>query len=195
MSHNIETAIYPEDVNRDKVQREWDTHAAIEGRQEGCTGLHGKIRWLNVPPLEDEEAAEAYIESVDRGWYDQIAVRFKQYERLTPSKRHQALAAKVRELLDKYNHLERTLHYKDAKAQFIGCRHCGSKIAKAYLDTNMCPVCGKDLRPESVLDAISNARARWDKACADLKAEEKKMMAKQTSKAKICWLVKIEYHT
>lgn len=52
-----------------------------------------------------------------------------------------------------------------------------------------------DLRPESTLQLIENAKENAEKAGKDFKAEEKKLQQKIKSKAKLKWFVKIEYHT
>lgn len=86
-------------------------------------------------------------------------------------------------------------HFKDAKAEYIGCRHCGSKIARKHLRNNNCPVCGADLRPESTLKAIASAYDSYNKANNRLQEEIKKENAKKRDKAEIRWLVKVEYHS
>ena len=47
MGHNIHYATYPENINKQVVQYEWDEYAAHEDWQEGCSGLPGKIRWID----------------------------------------------------------------------------------------------------------------------------------------------------
>lgn len=43
MSHNVNYSVYAENVNKDRVQAEWDAVARVEGRGEGVSGLPGKI--------------------------------------------------------------------------------------------------------------------------------------------------------
>lgn len=38
MGHNIMHEVYPENVDRNKVQRDWDNYAAHADREEGCGG-------------------------------------------------------------------------------------------------------------------------------------------------------------
>ena len=68
MGHNIHYATYPENVNKKIVQNEWDEYAAHEDWQEGCSGLPGKIRWLDHV-CDTPEEAEEYISSHDKGNY------------------------------------------------------------------------------------------------------------------------------
>ena len=77
MSHSIEYGIYKEDVNKKKVQADWDNFVRIADREEGASGLPGAIRWNDgVTPLDSKSDAERWIDEHDGGWYDQIAVRF-----------------------------------------------------------------------------------------------------------------------
>lgn len=81
--------------------------------------------------------------------------------------------------------------YTDAKAEYIGCKNCGSKIARKYLRRNFCPVCNADLRPETTLNRIAALKEKADKSSDTLKAE----LTKQAMKAKnVRWKIKIEFH-
>ena len=76
MGHNIHFAEYSENVNKKQVQAEWDDYAAKEDWQEGSSGLGSDIRWIDHI-CESREEAEEYIRSHDKGWYDQLAVKFR----------------------------------------------------------------------------------------------------------------------
>lgn len=76
MSHEVRYGIYDENVDKGYVQSYWDEYVSHEDWQEGCTGLHKKIRWIDHICDTDEEAT-AYIEQHDSGWYDQLAVKFR----------------------------------------------------------------------------------------------------------------------
>lgn len=197
MGHNIHHSTYPENVNKKAVQAEWDEYAMHEDWQEGCSGLNADIRWIDYI-CQSYEEAEEYIEQHDKGWYDQLAVKYKDFPELTKSKTYEILEERANRLQKRYIELRDKIHYQGCKSEFISCKSCGSKLASKYFNTrlnNTCPVCLADLRPKSTLDAISVAKKNAEKANADLKAELKKMKIKQDKKAKIRWLVKIEYHT
>ena len=68
MSHNIKMSVYPENVNRTKVQSEWDNYVRMEDWQEGASGLPGKIRWIENTVLNSKEDAEEFINKNDNGW-------------------------------------------------------------------------------------------------------------------------------
>ena len=48
MSHEVRYGIYDENVDKGYVQSYWDEYASHEDWQEGCTGLHKKIRWIDI---------------------------------------------------------------------------------------------------------------------------------------------------
>ena len=72
----------------------------------------------------------------------------------------------------------------------MGCKSCGSKLSRVHIKTNRCPVCGADLRPQTMQKAVEAARAKWNRAQDAYNA-----YVKAHSKSKVMWLVKIEYHT
>lgn len=192
MGHNIRMTTYPEDVDKKAVQAEWDEYASHEDWQEGCSGLAQPIRWES-PICESYEEAEKYIEAHDRGWYDQLAVRYRDVDRsVKHTKTYEVKAERAGRLRARYNEVQYAIHYAGVKSKFISCRSCESKIASTYIRSNNCPVCGKDLRPESALAIIANAKKAAEKAEKEF-AEE---VAKEKKKSSVIrWLVKIEYHT
>ena len=137
---------------------------------------------------DTEADARDYIKSVDKGWYDQIAVRFRVPVETAKTKdlRNRLMAAR-----EKAREADAVVHFVNAKAAFISCPHCKSKIAQPYIKTNFCPVCHADLRPASALEKAQKAIQK----CRDL--EEKLQQAERDAakKGAIKWLVKIEYHT
>lgn len=188
--HNIEYFTYDENVKRDWVQKKLDHFVSCETYQEGGHGLGQNIRWLeSVGVCENYDEAEQCIKDHDRKWYDQLAVRYYEPARGFTDKRVEELRAKERAACDAY-HAKDCVWANGLKAGFVGCRHCGSKIRRELLRTNRCPVCTKDLRPDTVLKAVQTAKERWEKAGKTVDEYINKH-AKKTVK----WLVKIEYHT
>ena len=190
MSHNVEMYSYPEKVNRDKVKRELDNYVAHADWQEGCSGLCRDIRWMDAyAPLPDREAAQRFIEEHDRGSYDQLAVRYYAALPFTDSKR-KLLEQRQKEAYAEWEKRDDAVYPKTLKSAYLGCKGCGSRLSTKHLRGNKCPVCGKDLRPESTLKSIAAAKARWERAGALLQQHIQTHARKE-----ICWLVKIEYHT
>lgn len=189
--HNIEYFSYEENIKRDWVQQKLDHYVAQEDWKEGCKGLARPIRWLEDGGIcEDADAAEAFITAHDRGNYDQLAVRY--YFHIDPkdSKALQALKDRHFRAFQRWKDMQTELWASGLKADYVGCRACGSKLKRELLKTNSCPVCHCDMRPNSLLDAIKRAKeaaGKADKAVAEY--------VKKHGTKKVSWLVKIEYHT
>lgn len=146
--------------------------------------------------FDTEEEAYEFIERKDYS-YAQIAVRFKDYSNIkTPAK-----VTKARDALKKaekdYWDAAGKFHFANHKAAFIGCPYCGSKISSEHFKPkrrNACPVCGKDMRPQTTLNTIDNKK----KKVADLKKKlavtEREWKKASVKKGEVCWLVKVECH-
>lgn len=192
MSHNIHHATYPENVNKAKVQHEWDEYARHEDWQEGCSGLGQNIRWLN-PICESEEKAYEFLGNNDRGWYDQLAVRYKEYPRAKPTKEVDDLKRRLKEGRERITKINEQAAIQNRTSAKIGCPKCESQLALKYLRGQTCPLCGTDLRSPTNLDRLNKARQNVRDLEEKLKAAEEKEARKL--KPEIRWLVKIEYHT
>ena len=105
--------------------------------------------------------------------------------------------AKIKELKQKssdvyaeYQRRDRLLYSQVVTSAFIGCKNCGSRLARKYLCANSCPVCHAELRPEHMLKSISSAKNKWDRT-----QREVNEYIRKKGKKEVKWLVKIEYHT
>lgn len=192
--HNIYKTVYPENVNKAEVQAEWDETAAREDWGEGSAGLYSCIRWIDTV-CETKAEAEAYIKAHDYS-YAQLAVKFKEPAAPVKSAKLDELSAKYTEVEKEYRARLNKVHYEGVKSAYISCQCCGSRINSQYFGRtvkNACPVCGKDLRPASTMEAIERLGVKLNALRDKYQAEYNKLAAK--AKQKICWLVKIEYHT
>lgn len=203
MSHEVRYEIYDENVDKQWVQSYWDEYVSHEDWQEGCTGLHKKIRWIDHICDTDEEAA-AYIEQHDSGWYDQLAVKFRDSSSIP---KNSATKEKLEEQIASYKvkkeEYDKSHSIATQKAAFISCPYCKSKLAKDYLISNRtrprleaCPVCNaNDIRAEYIHRRLKAFQDRIDKWQTELNEENRRLAKKVASRAKVKWLVKIEYHT
>ena len=190
MAHNVEYRDYPENCDRNKVKKELDSYVAHVDWQEGCRGLYNSIRWLDtIPEQSNLDAAHEVIEKLDRGDYDNLAVRYYAYERLPAGKTAEYDAA-VKAAEDAYALRARVIYPQTLQAQFVGCKQCGSKLARMYLRTNNCPVCHADMRPEHILKAIAAAKNKVTAA-----AQKRYEYVCKHAPKNVRWLVKFEYHT
>lgn len=195
MSHEIRYATYPENVNRKGVKRDWDIVVQHENYQEGASELPSDIRWIEDIILNSEEEAKEYIDTHDKGWYDQLAVRFKEIK-IKKSKKQTELENKISELTKEFNKRNSIPYATTVKSEYIGCKSCGSKLASKYIqNTNKCPLCHNDLRSLTTLSSLGKLTAKISDNKKILKEEEKKLAKQQEKNAVIKWLVKVEFHT
>lgn len=190
--HNIERYTYPENCNKKKVESELSTHVAHQTYQEGGHGLDSPIRWLNMEPLPDYDAAVAAIESHDRGWYDQLAVRYRELPKNVSNKKIEELKNKAAEVYQTLMQLDKKVAVKDFKAQLVTCKKCGSKLNKDFLNSNFCPLCRTDMRSDTTQKRLAALRQKHQELLDAIRTEKAALAAK---KGEVKWLVKIEYHT
>lgn len=199
MGHCIHYATYGEKVDKAQVQSYWDEYASHEDWREGCSGLPGKIRWIEHTCKSKEEAKE-YIEVHDNGCYDQLAVKFRDTGAINKTS---ALKEKLLKLIDTYERKKKAYDEEHSvqkqKASFISCPLCKSKLSREYLgklcNPNGCPVCRRsDIRAEYITHQINEFQVKIDKWREQLKVEESRLAEKNLNKAKVEWLVKVEYH-
>lgn len=189
MGHNVEHFFYPKNVDKVKVQKELDNYVAHQDWQEGCTGLYKHIRWLPDVICKNEDEAYEVIKRKDDGWYDQLAVLFYNTHEVEDDKMRE-LNKKRNEAMFEYQDRDRKLYAETVKAQFIGCKKCGSRLARSFLKSNNCPVCRTELRPEHMMKSISSAKNKLDRAQRAMDEYRERH-----GKKELMWLVKIEYHT
>lgn len=198
--HNIHHAIYPENVDKKSVQKYWDHYAAMEDWQEGCFSLSSNIRWLDIV-CDSLKDAEDYIESHDRGSYDQLAVKFIDFD---ATKTTSSIKDRLLKQIDSYREKKKDFNAAHSisklKAEYISCPNCKSRLCRAYLikrsNYHICPVCNhKDIRADYIPKQLQSYQEKIDAWQKQLASEEKKLAKKIASRAKIKWLVKIEYHT
>lgn len=182
--HNIEYFDYKENVDQRKVANKVANYIEENGEYGG-----EGVRWCRETICADRDEAEKWISSHDKGWYDQLAVRY--YHAIpTKTKKLEELDQKIQEAYKVYNEKDRAVYVKTRTSEFIGCGNCKSRLASKLLNGNFCPVCRADLRPETTLKSIAAAKNKWETA-----QKTRKEYINTHSKKEICWLVKIEYHT
>lgn len=198
MSHRIVMDDFKYNCNKKSIEADYNSAARVAGRMEGSSGLGSPIKWNDLAtPCENREAAEDWINKHDRGNYDQIAVT---YYDIDP---HKLSSAKLRSLEErekkeysKMNALANPIYAKTHSAAFIGCKHCGSKLNSEFVSTNKCPLCGNDLRPESLLDKIKQQKAKIRELQLEGNKERDKLWKKAMKKKETCvrWMIKVEWH-
>jgi hypothetical protein len=192
--HNVQYLTYAEDVDKKKVQLDGDRIAREEDWQEGCNGLGGTIQWIDQVVDSSNKAVDFLDKRASGRWYPQLAVKFKKPDRdvLKNNKKLQGLYAKRIEASKRFSELDTAAHFANAKAAFISCPNCQSKISHSFLSGNHCPVCRADMRPASKKDQIQKAKEKVESLDKLIETTEEKIAKKH---GKTMWMVRIEYHT
>lgn len=194
MSHNIEYYSYPVTKKQTAIESELQAYARKATWQEGGGGLYRSIRWHDET-CDDYESAKDFLSRHDKGWYDQLAVKFRHFDKPISSKRLSDLKAKESETRQKLRDLESKVAFTEFKSQYISCKKCGSKLNKDYIKKNFCALCGHDMRSDTTKNAIARLTEKVKSLEKDVREEEKKLAVKRAKEAQVYWLVKIEYHT
>ena len=199
MSCNIEFRTYKDDpkLNRRGIEAELNAYVAAADYLEGASGLPQRLRWLdNVQPFATEDEAQSYIEEKygDRDKYACVAVRF--YEAATDAlkadKQYMELLAKRNALKQKRDKLANVVYIKTLKSKTVTCKECGCGIPTARWNSNFCPVCRTDLRPETLKKTLAKD---WETITQlDERIVERRGVIAKKGK-KVSWLVRFGYHT
>ena len=191
MSHNIEHRTYTERKSTKAITDEINSYVRQATWREGGHGLDGGIRFIDKV-MPDYDSAMTFLEQNDKGWYDCLAVKYKEMPRGKSTKKLEELKEKLKVAYNDYETLNNHVAAKDFKSEFVGCKNCGSKINREYIRSNNCPVCRADMRSDTTQKRLEAMRAKVNRLRNDIKDEEKRLAEKH---GQICWLVKFEYHT
>ena len=191
MGHEIRHLEYAESTDKKVISADANKIAVRDGDYH--SGLNSPIRFLD-PICEDRERAYEYIQSHDRGWYDQLAVRFRVYPKCEPTKTLLTLKEREQKEREKRVAYEIAHSVSSFKVEYIGCPHCGSKLKRTLLRSNSCPLCHTELRSKTTMDTLKRYEDNIKSLSKQILEEERKINKKNEKKAKVMWLVKIEYH-
>ena len=192
MSHNVEYHTYPENCDKSKVENEINKYVSHCTYAEGGGGLPSAIRWNDNKIYANRDEAEEAISKMDDGWYNQIAVKFKELPRDVTSAKFESLYNKKVEVVKKARTLNSEVQVKSMKSQYVSCKKCGSKLNKDFLKTNYCPLCQNDMRSDTIKNKLDTYKVKLIDLDKQLSEEYKRLTEK---KGEVKWLVKIEYHT
>ena len=194
MSHNIDYWNEPENVNKKAFADDIDNYVRQHTRGEGGHGLSDPIRWLDHVCNNREDAMD-YIKRHDKGWYDQLAVKYYDYPKLEPTKTMLTLQERLRAEQTKRVAYAQAHAVSTFKAEYISCPECGSKLKRPLLKSNSCPLCHAEMRSKTTMETLQRYDANIKELQRKVKEEELKMQEKMRKQAKVMWLVKTEYHT
>lgn len=183
--HNIRYREYPENTTKQKITDDVLRIVSSSGDGYGTD----RIAFSDVV-CDNYDAAHTYIQKIDKGFYDGLAVKYYDFSKVKGTKKVDDLEKKIAETREKKSAFADAHSVKSQKAAFIGCPKCGSKLSRERLRGNSCPLCGMDLRAPSTLERLKSYDTRiseYEKQIAEERQKNKK-------KARIMWLVKFEYH-
>lgn len=198
MGHACQILTFETDDKR-KIQAEcdeWGDYNCDPYERGGFGGGLGSGIKFTSNVFNDYEQAANYLDGTF-GRYDQTAVRYWKYPKRTQTETEKKLAERVQKTYKAYSELSNKAHYSGVKSQYIACPHCGSRLATEYCGktwNNNCPVCKKEMRPQTTLDRIASLKKSWEDAQKQLKDEQKKNDEKNKKNAKLCWAVACEVH-
>ena len=187
MENNKEFRTFP-DIGKDAITEEVNDYLCSI-RSEGLTE---EIEWNEDPVLDsEEEAVNTLMEKED---VPVAAVRFYDYPETEKSDRQldlEYMYEKQKRAIAKTNE---TVHYSgdNMKISKHTCKNCGSSIATAYIKSNFCPVCGADLRPDSVIEKQEKQVKRLEELEKKLHDEIAKQREKNKDSAVVKWLVMLD---
>ena len=190
MGHAVNYDSFSTKQSKDSIYAEVNRRAIYDGDYH--TSITA-IKWHDNVCLDSYEDAEKFIEKHD-SYYGQLAVKYKEQKDFKPSKALADMQERLKQAKKAYYELDNAFHFKNHKSATVGCKECGSKIAIGYLHSNCCPVCHKDLRPESTLARILALKNKMNDLAKKCKEKEKAERLKSIKKADEYWLVKTEYH-
>ena len=75
MSHAIRYLTYHCSISQNQILKDINSFA-YDPQESG--GYHGNLKFQADPVYKNEDEARAAIEKLDKGWYDDWAVRFRQ---------------------------------------------------------------------------------------------------------------------
>lgn len=192
--HAINYIKAPRNVNKKQLLNQINDEVIKEG-DGGDYLSYGKLKdekhWHENRIYRNEEEARKAINGYDNGWYDDHAVLFYDTESVEPSAKAKSIIQRIHGLQQKLEAFYKDSDVHNRKSDSITCRNCKSRIMLAYFRGRFrCPVCGEDMRSESVLKRDAKLRADIDRAQRELVNERDS----HAGKAPVMWLVKYEYH-
>ena len=162
----------------------------VDEQENPSRSYHGNLKIHDNIICESYDEAIKKIESLDRGWYDDHAVQFKDKNALAPNKAMETLDEKMAKNREDKKKYEKEHSISKRKSALIGCPNCGSKLSVKHLNGEYCPVCRQDLRAEYILDRLE----KFDIDYEVMKKNYRDIVKNRKEKCPIKWLVKVEVH-
>jgi hypothetical protein len=102
MSHNIEYRDYSEKTDKKKIYADINQYVQQATWREGGHGLDKDIRYIDKI-MPDYDSAYQFLQDNDRGWYDCLAVKYREIPRGKSTKKIEELRVKCQEAWQEYD--------------------------------------------------------------------------------------------
>jgi len=162
----------------------------VDEQENPSRSYHGNLKIHDNIICESYNEAVKKIDSLDKGWYDDHAVQFKDKSKLSPNKTMLSLEERMKKNREDKGEYIIAHSVQNRKSEFVTCPLCSSKIRISFLRRETCPVCGKDLRAEYVIDRLK----KYDNDYNELKDKYEEAVKNRKDKCPVKWLVKVEVH-
>lgn len=153
--------------------------------------VHLPLKLHNILPFACYEDAKQYM--ADKGWdYDRDAnhgVMYMEFDQPATNTKIKNLEQRIKEEEEKLENYKEFYSVRSFKAEYIGCKNCGSKLKRTLLKSDTCPLCHEDLRCDTTLKNIASYKGKIKKLKEQLAEEKKKVDKKRQKSGKITWLV------
>lgn len=151
---------------------------------------HGRMTIHDDIICECYNDAVSKIESLDRGFYDDHAIRFKDKDSLPPNRTMLSLQERMKKNRKEKHDYDEAHSICNRKSKFVSCPKCESKLSVKYMRGDRCPLCQTELRAQYILDRL----IKYDNDYSELRAKYNEAVRNRKDKCKTRWLIKVEVH-
>lgn len=124
------------------------------------------------------EEAEDYSNKIYSKWARKKNILLAFREEGKETKKIKDLKKRIESELEKKEQYYEAHKPRNFKSSYLGCPSCGSKVNKNHIVNYCCPVCGSDLKSETVKKTLDRYDEKVKKLKLDIKQEERKQTRK-----------------
>lgn len=119
-----------------------------------------------------KDQALEYLETIPTSY----AVKYK--IGIQPSPKMISLEKRLKEKRERLKTYKKEQNQKKFDADFVSCTHCKSRINRTFITPPLCPVCGEDMRSDTVVKTLTTL----EETVKDLKKKYEDTARKHNSK-------------
>lgn len=126
---------------------------------------------LKEPAFPNFEEASAFLDEVGKDCVSYVTLVVRYAKGFSdPLGKHARLLKIYERTFARYRSYRDAHAIQKGKPLYVGCKKCGSHLARKFIESNDCPICGGDLRRKNVLiklngfeETLSDIRSAIDK--------------------------------